>query len=147
MVKWTKKYSRNEFCLKRSTCTELTAGEMAYISLKSYRNADMLNFCDLSWGSAGVWVLNSCSPVHWEPSDFISLQAHRCRGQLFLSRCQTHRHLLHLLFTQTLYPACPALFHIIWSAFVYSIVPIRNIQLKFYDYIFFVFHFLSLFFT
>ncbi len=62
---------------------------MAYVSLKSYRNADMLDFCDLSWGSAGgVWVLNSCSPVHWEPSDFISLHAHRCRRQLFLSRCQ-----------------------------------------------------------
>lgn len=133
------KKKKNYAVCERETCSELTAGEMAPISLKACRNVEMLYFCDLSWGSAGgVWVLNSCSPVHWEPNDFISLHTHTqmlCVGQMFLSRCQRHRHLPHLPFTQTFCPSCPALFRITfiiflaWGAVVYSVVSIRNIQL------------------
>lgn len=55
----------------------------------------------------------------------LTTHTHRCRGQLFLSGCQRHRHLLYLLFTQTFSPPCPASFYIIfiifftWSSVVY----------------------------
>lgn len=42
------KKKKNYAVCERETCSELTAGEMAPISLKACRNVEMLDFCDLS---------------------------------------------------------------------------------------------------